>query len=69
MQRLMMKLRPLAYGGVSLGWLSSLQDLDFNQMWYSLLATLLNAFVSLLFGVNIDTATGTTTSIFESLFA
>jgi len=69
MQRLMMKLRPLACGGVSLGFPSALQDVNFNQIWYSLLATLLNAFVSLLFGTEVDTTAGTTTSIFESLFA
>ena len=69
MQRMMIKLRPLAYGGISLGWLSSLQDIDFNQLWYNLLATLLNAFVSLFFGTELDTAAATTTSFFDSLFA
>ena len=68
MQRLMIRLRPLAYGGITLGWLSAVQGVDFNQIWYTLLATLLNAFVSLLFGTSVDTTAAATTSIFDSLF-
>jgi hypothetical protein len=50
MNRWMKKLYPLACGGVTLGILQGLQAVDFNQIWYQLLYTILNALVTLLLG-------------------
>ncbi len=50
MQRWMTKMRPLAYGGVTLGVLQGFQTVDFNQIWFQFLYAILNAIVSLLLG-------------------
>lgn len=50
MQRWIVKLRPLACGAITLGWLQAVQDIDFNQIWFEFLVTWLSALLSFLLG-------------------
>lgn len=44
------RLGPLFAGGVSLGVLQALENVDFNSIWFQFITLLLSTFVSLLFG-------------------
>lgn len=50
MQRWMSRFRILACGGVTLGVLQAIQNIDFNQIWFLFWFTIVNAFVSVLLG-------------------
>ncbi len=50
MQWWMSRWRPLAYGGVTLGWLQAAGDIDWNQLWFQLWYLILNVIVTVLFG-------------------
>jgi hypothetical protein len=50
MQGWMKKLHPLACGGVTLGVLQGLEAVNFNDIWFQFLYTILNALVTLLLG-------------------
>jgi len=54
MQKLRIKLRPLACGGVTLGVLQAFQGVDFNQIWFQFMAQLwslfMGAIVTVFFG-------------------
>jgi hypothetical protein len=65
----MKKLHPLACGGVTLGVLQGLEAVDFNQIWFQLLYTMLNALITLLLGGDISALTDTGSgSLLDSLF-
>ncbi len=69
MQRWMTKLRPLACGGITLGVLQGLEAVDFNQVWFQFLYTILNALITLLLGGEMSSLTDSGTgSLFGSFF-
>ena len=69
MQRWMIRLRPLACGGVTLGVLQAIQGIDLNRMWFEFLLTWLNALISLLLGGDASAlGSGGSTSPFGSFF-
>ena len=67
MQRWMIKLRPLACGTITLGWLQAVQDISFNQLWFEFLITWLSGLLSFLLGGDASSAPGST-SPFGSFF-
>jgi hypothetical protein len=54
MRRWIVKLRPLAGGAITLGWLQAIQDIDFNQIWFEFLVTWLSALLSFLLGGDVN---------------
>jgi len=68
MRRYVYTIRALSCGAITLGILQGLEMFDFNQLWYTLLNMLLNAFVSLIFGID-PTASADTSSLFGGMFA
>lgn len=69
MRRWMIKLRPLAAGGVTLGVLQGVQAIDFNRVWFEFVLTWLAVLVNLLFGGDLSTVSSTGgTSPFSSFF-
>ena len=69
MQRWTKKLYPLACGGVTLGVLQGLEAVNFNQIWFEFLDTIINALVSLLLGGEASSLTDSGTgSLFGSFF-
>ena len=69
MRRWMIKLRPLAAGGVTLGVLQGLQAIDFNRVWFEFLITWLAVLVNFLFGGDPSTISDIgSTSPFGSFF-
>ena len=68
MQRWMVKLRPLACGGVTLGVLQALEAINLNQIWYNVLYVILNTLVSLLLGGDLTSTAEGSGSLFESFF-
>jgi hypothetical protein len=54
MQRWMGRLRLAAYGGLTLGVLQAIQDIDFNQLWLLFWSTVLNWLVVFLTGADPD---------------
>ena len=69
MRRWMIKLRPLAAGGVTLGVFQGLQAIDLNQVWFEFVITWLAVLVNLLFGGDLSTLSSTgSTSPFGSFF-
>ena len=67
MKRYLYTIRALSCGAISLGVLQGLELFDFNQLWFTLLNMLLNALVSLVFGID-PTATLETGGLFGGLF-
>ena len=69
MQRWTRKLHPLACGGVTLGILQGFEAVNFNQIWFQLLYTILNGLVSLLLGAELGALPDSgTNSLFGSFF-
>jgi len=46
----MYRMHLLASGAVTLGVLQAIRDIDFNQIWFQLLTTLLNLIITLVLG-------------------
>jgi hypothetical protein len=70
MQKWMIKLRPLACGGVTLGLLQAFQGIDLNQLWFNFWYFILNAVISLVLGGNVSSlANLTPSSQFGSFFS
>jgi len=59
MQRWMSRLQLLACGGITLGVLQAIQNIDLNQIWFLLWYMIVTAFVSALFGGDASLLTGT----------
>jgi len=69
MQWWMSKLRPLTCGGVTVGLIQAVGQIDFNQIWFQFWLTILNAFIALLFGQDpSEYSGGGTSSLFGSFF-
>ena len=69
MQRWTKNLYPLASGGVMLGILQGFEAVNFNQIWFEFLYTILNALVALLLGGEASTLTEIGSgSLLESFF-
>lgn len=65
----MNRLHPLASGVVTLGILQAVQNVDFNQIWFLFLQTILNVVVALLLGGDLSTVfDGGFSSPFGSFF-
>lgn len=67
------KLRPLACGAVTLGLLQAVQNVNYNQLWFQLIISLLTGFLGAvlkLFGVDIATSsTSSSSSALSSFFS
>jgi hypothetical protein len=67
------KLHPLACGAVTFGLLQAVQNVNYNQLWFQLVISLLTGFLGAvlkLFGVELPTgSTSGSSSAFSSLFA
>lgn len=53
---------PVMYGGVTLGILQAVSDVNFNNIWFNFLTTLLSLLVALLLGGDVN-ALGTSGSL------
>jgi|GEM_PF-6832016 len=64
------KLYPLAAGGVTLGFLQSIEAIDFNGIWFQILYSLLNTLISALLGSSVSSTADTGLGgLFGGLFA
>ena len=65
------KLYPLAFGGVTLGIIQSLDAIDFNSILFQIVYVFMNTLISLLLGGGTDTTSGSSglSSLLSNLFA
>jgi hypothetical protein len=56
--KLALRLAPVAYGGVTLGILQGVSDVDYNGIWFEFLTTLFSLLVTLFFGGDLASVIG-----------